>query len=211
MIMSLAFPFPLPFPAPADVLLRGLNALLRREPWACERLAAQAGKSVRLTAGEPWSLQGTIASDGTLQACDRSIVPDVVLSIPPERRRDLPGAWRDEGLTGITSLARIQGDAGLAHLVSELAQGLRWDVEDDLSRVVGDVAAVRLTRGARELSGSLKLAVQRAQDNLAEYLGEESGMGTPRADLRAWMADHQALESRLSQLDARVRKLEHGS
>ncbi len=209
--MNMPLSLPFPFPSPADVLLRGLNALLRREPWACERLAAHAGKSLRLTAGEPWTLRCAIASDGTLLACDRAVVPDVVLSIPPERRRELPGAWRDQGLAGVTGLAHIQGDAGLAHLVSDLARGLRWDVEDDLSRVVGDVAAVRLTRGARELAGGLRQAASRAQDNLTEYLGEESGLGVRGADFQAWAADRQVLESRLERLDARLRRLEGGA
>jgi ubiquinone biosynthesis protein UbiJ len=209
--MNMPLSLPFPFPSPADVLLRGLNALLRREPWACERLAAHAGKSLRLTAGDPWTLRCAIASDGTLLACDRAVVPDVVLSIPPERRRDLPGAWRDQGLAGVTGLAHIQGDAGLAHLVSDLARGLRWDVEDDLSRVVGDVAAVRLTRGARELAVGLRQAASRAQDNLTEYLGEESSLGVRGADFQAWASDRQALESRLERLDARLRRLEGGA
>ena len=201
-------PLPFPFPSPADVLLRGLNALLRRESWARDRLAGHAGKSLRLTAGDPWTLQCAIASDGTLQACDPAVVPNVVLSIPPERRRDLPGVWRTDGLAGITGLAHIQGDAGLAHLVSDLARGLRWDVEDDLSRVVGDVAAVRLTQGARELAGGLRQAARRAEDNLGEYLGDESGLGVREADFRVWQHDCQRLDDRLDRLDARLRRLE---
>lgn len=209
--MIMPFPLPLPFPAPSEILLRGLNALLRRESWASERLMVQAGKSLRLTAGEPWTLQCVIAADGTLRACDRAVVPDVVLSIPPERRRDLPGAWRDEGLAGVTGLARIQGDAGLAHVVSDLARSLRWDVEDDLSRLVGDVAAVRLTRGARELAGGLTQAARRMQDNLAEYLSDESGLGVRNTAFQAWMVDRQTLESRLERLDTRLRRLEGGT
>lgn len=202
--MNISFP---PFlPRPADVLLRGLNALLRRESWAGARLAGHAGKSVRVAAGA-WSMQISIQSDGALQACDAAVVPDVTLSIPADRLRDLPGAWRRQGLGGVTALAHIQGDAGLAHLVSDLARDLRWDVEDDLSRVVGDVMAVRLVQGGRQLAAGVRQSAARAQDNLAEYLAQESGIGLRGADFHRWRDDLQAFESRLDRLDERVRQL----
>lgn len=193
-------------PRPADLLLSGLNALLRRESWARERLSAHAGKSLRVSAGA-WSLQAGIGADGTLQACDAAIVPDVTLSVPADRLRDLPAAWRSQGLAGVTALARIQGDAGLAHLVSDLARDLRWDVEDDLSRVVGDVMAIRLIQGGRQLAAGLRHSAGRAQDNLTEYLAEESGIGLRGADFRRWRGDLRALESRLDRLDVRLQHL----
>ncbi len=207
--MNMSFPFFLPHPA--ALLLRGFNALLHREPWARERLMAHAGKSVRLSAGHPWSLQASIGSDGTLQACDAAVVPDVTLSVPSDRLRDLPAAWRDQGLAGVTALAHIQGDAGLAHLVSDLARGLSWDVEDDLSRVVGDVVAVRLTQGARLLAGGVRQTAGRARDNLAEYLGEESGIGVRGVDFGAWQVDLRTLEARLDRLNARLSRLPEGA
>lgn len=193
-------------PRPAELPLHGFNALLRREPWARDRLAAHAGKSLRVSAGA-WSLQASIAAGGTLQACDAAIVPDVTLSVPADRLRDLPAAWRNQGLAGVTALARIQGDAGLAHLVSDLARDLRWDVEDDLSRVVGDVMAIRLIQGGRQLLAGLQRSAGRAQDNLTEYLAEESGLALRGEDFRRWRDELQALESRLDRLDARVRRL----
>ncbi|WP_322999224.1 ubiquinone biosynthesis accessory factor UbiJ [Castellaniella sp.] len=198
--------FPPFLPRPADLLLRGLNALLRRESWAGARLAGHAGKSVRVAAGA-WSLQISIESDGALQVCDDAVVPDVTLSIPADRLRELPAAWRQQGLAGVTALAHIQGDAGLAHLVSDLARDLRWDVEDDLSRVVGDAMAVRLVQGGRQLAAGVRHSAVRAQDNLTEYLAEESGIGVRGADFRRWRGDLRALESRLDRLDARVRQL----
>lgn len=193
-------------PHPAGLLLQGFNALLRREPWAGRRLAVHAGKSVRLSAGG-WSLQASIASDGMLQRSDPAVVPDVTLSVPADRLRDLPGAWGDQGLAGVNALAHIQGDAGLAHLVSDLARDLRWDVEDDLARAVGDPLALRLIQGVRQLAGGLRQSAGRAQANLAEYLSEESGIGVRGADFRVWSADVQALAARLDQLESRVRGL----
>lgn len=198
--------FPSFLPHPANLLLQGFNALLRREPWASERLTAHVGKSVRLSAGA-WSLQASITSGGMLQRCESAIVPDVTLSVPADRLRDLPAAWRQQGLAGVTALAQIQGDAGLAHLVSDLARELRWDVEDDLARVVGDSLAVRLTQGARQLAAGLRQSAGRAQANVAEYLTDESGIGLRGADFRQWQADVQALGQRLDQLDRRLQRL----
>ncbi|WP_066456756.1 ubiquinone biosynthesis accessory factor UbiJ [Castellaniella caeni] len=200
-------PFPPFLPRPTDLFVRGFNALLRREPWARERLAPHAGKAVRIAIGTRWAAQLSITSDGGVQTCDPAIVPAVTLSIAQDRIRDLPAAWREQGMAGVTGLAHIHGDAGLAHLISDLAHTLRWDVEDDLSRVVGDVAAVRLVDGARALAAGARKAAGRAQDNVAEYLAEESGLVVPGGDFRAWRARLQALETRLDQLEARVRRL----
>src|SRR5690606_25300557 len=136
----LAFP---PFPAPASVCARLLNSLLRREDWAKERLARHGGKSVRFVAA-PWHIGLAIGADGLVEASDAAIVPDVTLTLPSDKLSQLPAILRRGDTDEITALLHIQGDAGLAQVVSELARGLRWDAEDDLARLVGDVAAVRL-------------------------------------------------------------------
>lgn len=204
--MTMRFPF-FP-PAPVGLPLRGLNALLKREAWAREQLAAHAGKSLRLAVGENWSLRASVGSDGLWQSCDAAIVPDVTLSIPSDRLRDLPGVWRDQGPSGVIGLMRIQGDAGFARLVSDLAGTLRWDVEDDLSRVVGDVLAVRLVAGARDLVAGTRQALSRARDNLGEYLGDESGLAVRSPEFLSWSQRRQRLADRLDGLELRLRRLE---
>ncbi len=195
---------PFPLPDPAGFLLRALNALLQREDWARQRLAAHAGKTLRLSAGGPWRLQATLSSDGLLQASDAAIVPDVVLSLPPSHWRELPDLWRRGGVAHVSSVVHIEGDAGLAQVVSDLARDLRWDVEDDLSRVVGDVAALRLTGALRAAGNGAREAAGKARDNVAEYLAEESAMAIRRADFDAWRTEVDDLLSRLDALDRRV-------
>jgi ubiquinone biosynthesis protein UbiJ len=193
---------------PSGLLLQGLNALLRRETWAREQLGVHSGKSLRLEAGDRCIVQASIASDGLLQPCDPAVMPDVALQVPADRLHELPAVWRREGLAGVTGLMQIRGDAALARLVSELAQTLRWDVEDDLSRLVGDVLAVRLMSGARHLASGLRQAAHRMRGNVEDYLGSESGIAVRTAECSAWAARGQALASRLDGLEARVRRLE---
>lgn len=198
-------PFPSFLPHPAGLALRALDALLRREDWARHRLTTHAGKTLRLSLGRLGALQATISSDGLLQTSDPAIVPDVTISIPDERWRDLPGLWRQGGMAQLSSVAHIQGDAGLAQLVSDLARDLRWDPEDDLARVVGDVAAVRMTAGLRAAGAGARQLAGRARDNVAEYLSEESGLALRRADFEAWRQGVQALIARLDALERQPR------
>jgi ubiquinone biosynthesis protein UbiJ len=163
---------------------------------------------LRITVGDHWDFRASIGATGLLQPCDVAVVPDVTLSVPADRLRDAPGVWRAQGWVGVTGLTHIQGDAGLAHVLSDLARSLRWDVEDDLSRVVGDVMAVRLLAGTRRVAADARGALRRAADNVGEYLGDESGLAVRSATFRDWVGRRQALADRLDGLESRLRRLE---
>lgn len=195
---------PIPsFLHPASLALRAFNALLRREDWARHRLSPYAGKSLRFSLSA-WSFNVTISSEGELRMSDLAVVPDVSITVPVERRAELLTLWREGRLSEISSVMHIQGDAGLAQLVSELARDLRWDVEEDLAHIVGDVAAVRLLDGLQSMSGGLRQAARHGQENIAEYLGEESGLLLQRREFDAWRERVGALSTRLDTLDRRV-------
>lgn len=198
---------PIPsFLAPAAVGARALNALLAREEWARERLARHAGKTVCFVLGY-LTASLAIASDGRVSASDLAVVPDVTLTIPPERLPDLPQALRSSDPERIAGLMHIQGDAALAHVVAGLAHDLRWDVENDLSRLVGDVAARRALAACRGLAGGARRSAQRLAENLGEYLTEESAALPGRGAFRDWEAGVKAAQARLDALEARVARL----
>jgi ubiquinone biosynthesis protein UbiJ len=51
---------------------------------------------------------------------------------------------------------RIEGDVQLAAEVNWLVDHLRWDVEEDLSRIVGDAPAHALAEAARGATAALR-------------------------------------------------------
>ena len=98
--------------------------------------------------------------------------------------------------------------------MADLAKQLRWDPEDDLARVVGDIGATRLVGGARALVSSVRTSGEHLAQNVSEYLAEESGMlaGRPaleqwRQDLATLNAEADALARRATALNARVTAL----
>ena len=198
---------PIPsFLAPASVCARILNQLLRREGWARERLSRYSGKTVRFVAGHT-TLALTLQSSGYTEPSDSAIVPDVTLTIPTQKLGRLPGILRSGDSSEIAALMHVEGDAGLAHVVSDLARELRWDIEDDLAKVVGDVAAVRLIHGVKSLASGAQVSAERLAGSVSEYLSEESQLVLGRPVYEEWRTQLSTVQSRLDSLDQRISRL----
>jgi ubiquinone biosynthesis protein UbiJ len=67
---------------------------------------------------------------------------------------------------------QIIGDVQLAAEVNWLVDHVRWDVEDDLARVIGDVPAHTLGNGVRRVVGALR---QFVGDRTAKAGGSTAG------------------------------------
>lgn len=200
--------FALPLlPQPTQVAARLLNALLKREGWARSRLADYSGKTVCLALGNlPLSL--SIAHDGYVQASDSAVTADVKLTLPADKLPDLPSLLRTGDFSQVSALMHVQGEAGLANVVSQLARELRWDYEDDLARVLGDTLALRLISGVRAIGRSARIAGDRLIANTGEFLGEESDMMLSQPSLRLFAQDLDQIEQSLQRLEARLERLE---
>jgi ubiquinone biosynthesis protein UbiJ len=59
-------------------------------------------------------------------------------------------------LAGKAPPVKIEGDVQLAAELGWLADNLRWDVEEDLSRIIGDVPAHTLAGFARQAIAGLR-------------------------------------------------------
>lgn len=204
-------PFP-SFLAPLPLGLQLLNRLLSQHEWARERLQRHSGKSVALGFSKSTRIALlTIGYDGQLQLSDCSIVPDVQLILPADALFKLPETYQQEGFDGIVGLLTIQGDAGLAKLVAELAANLSFDFEDELAHIVGDVAAVRLLGFAQKLRGAARRVASRSGANLSEYLVYEQNQLLGRPAFADWRNNLALANRRLQALEQAVSKLEQGS
>jgi ubiquinone biosynthesis protein UbiJ len=203
----LPFPF---LPAPARVCAKVVNSLLRREPWVAQRLARHAGKSVRFTLGTQ-AVCLTIDSEGGVQPGQPEVVPDVRLHLPTDRLGQVLKVLRNGNADEVAHYLHVEGDAGLAALVSELARSLRFDFEYELANKVGDVAAHRLVGAGRSLAGGAGRAARRLGENLGEYLSEEQAVLAASRQLPALASKLQRLTETLNTLDQRVARLERRS
>jgi ubiquinone biosynthesis protein UbiJ len=177
-----------------------LNHLLQGAEWARARLRPFAGRSVRFEI-PPLRISLALGED----AC---FVPhpddttDVVVRLPA----DTPFLLL-QGLDGVMAAAHVEGNAEFATELSFVLRHLRWDAEEDLSRLVGDIAAHRLVQGANGLIAWQRQAGGNLTANLAEYFAHEHALLIARPEFEAWRADIAALCGRLDRLEGRVRSL----
>ncbi len=106
------------------------------------------------------------------------------------------------GPAGLQRHLRIEGDVLFAAALGELAQGLSWDPEEDLSRWVGDVAAHRVAATGRLAADSLRQSLERMMHSVARFAGTESQALVSRQELELHRDELRALEQRVAALQS---------
>ena len=143
------------------VVLAGLNHVLGQSAWARAKLVPFAGRHARI-AMPPWQLGLIVSAGGLFEPASDADEPDVTITLPA-----------DAPLLALRSQERVMQAAlvtGSAEFATELAfvlKNLRWDSEEDLSRVVGDIAAHRIAGGVTAFADWQKQAARNLAGNIA--------------------------------------------
>jgi ubiquinone biosynthesis protein UbiJ len=180
-----------------------LNHLLAQHAFATARLRAFAGQVVEVRCPPFPDLRLRITAAGLVERTPGEAASALVVKLKAGALPLL--ALGDERARG---QIEIEGPADLAGAVDELFGKLRWDFEEDLSRVFGDVAAHRLAAGGRELAAWQRDALERLALNLAEYWTEEQPLLVRPADAEKLRSDAGALRDDLARLEGRIARLE---
>ena len=180
-----------------------VNHLLRQQSWARDRLAAYAGSHLCLRA---WPLHADlnllISKEGLFSVEKDLASPDLTVTLKPTAIPLLLIRHRDA-----MKNVDLVGNAGLASAVQELFSRLEWDLEEDLSLIVGDVAANRVARTGRGILAWQRDAFERTAQNVAEYWSEEDRLIGRRADFNQFRLNVQTLEADLGRVEARLTAL----
>ena len=128
-----------------------LNHILSQEPQATGRLARQKGRVV-LMQWRSISLKMVATPAGLLDRAPIEATADLTLAVTEES----PLALVQGALRGDKPTVRIEGDVQLAAEVNWLVDHVRWDMEEDLAKVIGDAPAHALGQAARGMALALR-------------------------------------------------------
>lgn len=185
---------------PTPVLV-AVNHLLGQAAWAREKLAPFAGRAAQIKMS-PFEAAFSVGADGCLSAP----LPDAELEVSIS----LPAATPLLALQGkdaVMRAARIEGSAEFAETLGFVIRNLRWDAEEDLSRIVGDIAARRIVKGTGKFTAWQQQAAQNFAANLAEYFTEEQPLIARQADIATFSGDIDRLRDDVARLEKRLQRL----
>lgn len=181
--------------------IAALNHLLKDAGWARKRLRPFAGRRAHMRI-PPLQLAFEVQSDGMLAATEATAF-DVEIQLPA----GAPLLALQEGPEAVMREARISGLAEFADTLGAVLRGLRWDYEEDLSRVVGDIAAHRIAGAFAAFDEWRRQAGRNAAANIVEYLCEERGALPRPQEVSAFIDTVDALRDDLARLEKRVERL----
>jgi len=183
--------------------LYAINHLLQGEAWARDRLKPFGGKRLVFRAPPLPDLKLVVTAEGTVAAATGEDAMDLTLTIKPGALPHL--------LSGSDALLQhvdISGNADLASTVQFLFRNLKWDAEEDLSKLIGDIAARRIAAAGRDFFAWQKDALLRTGQNFAEYWTEEQPLLVRPEEVARFSRDVETLRDDVTRLEARLAQLQ---
>ena len=128
-----------------------LNHVLMQEREAMDRLVRQRGRIARVQ-WRAYSLALVITPAGLFNLAPETATPDLRLEVSETS----PLTLVQGALRGDKPAVRIEGDVQLAAEINWLVDHVRWDLEEDVARVIGDVPAHTLGQVVRKAAQALR-------------------------------------------------------
>jgi ubiquinone biosynthesis protein UbiJ len=196
------------------MLLEQLAALVNRNIAGSARARELASRlegramSVSVSVPFPVSVRVSIAAGALVLSREAPANADVSISGTPLSLLPLLGA--DARAHMQSGAVDVRGDAEIAQTFHELLHAARPDLEEELSRHVGDVAARQIGNALRSVAGWSRKTASTFADNVSEFLQEESRDLVSRTEGEEFNAAVDELREAADRIAARIDLLERG-
>ena len=186
----------------ATFALVPLNHLLRGESWSSKLLQPYAGKTVRFCILPFLDIDLTVHTSGELLAAMNCATIDTTITLNLGLLPRLL-AHDEEAYRKIN----ISGDSAFADELLSISKNLHWDMEQDLSGIMGDILAHRVVKASKDLKQWHNKTIRNLSETLVEYWTEEQPLLAKSVHVNESIIEVGALKSDVEQLEKRIEKI----
>jgi ubiquinone biosynthesis accessory factor UbiJ len=177
-----------------------LNHVIAQNGGSVERLKPYSGMHLRFCLPLR-ELNFSITDDGMLSSGGGTAAADVIFTISTEQ---IPRLLLGDGT--VWKAIESSGDTELRAILVSVFAGLRWDMEEDLSTVVGDIPAHYFVTAARKLIDSSRQSALTLGRTLSEYWVEEHPLLVKTSQLMQFTAAVEALAQATKHIEQRIER-----
>lgn len=183
------------------MLTKVLQHVMAQNSWAAEILMPFAGQSIRFEIS-PVAANLTVLENGSLAMSGESPSIDATVKIP------FLIAMRMLANDDLAShQIEMSGNTELVVAVTKVLRNMSWEVEEDLSKVVGDVAAYQMANAARKTIVEVKTQSLNLAQMATEYWQEENPLIAKKIHLERFSQEVNTLREDVDRFDKRLEKL----
>ncbi len=198
------------------VWLAAVESLLNRGIDESIRAAAAASRlnqtSLALELGGLARIRMAVCAGHLVIASDGSLGADAVITGSPLGILDLIARHR-HGASGAigTQRLKITGDAEIVARYRDLIELARPDWEEEVSRLVGDLPARRISIAVQSALSWARKFARTASQNVSEFLQEESRDLVSKPEIEEFLLQVDELRETADRVEARLARLEGSS
>ena len=97
----------------------------------------------------------------------------------------------------------IEGDMELANQVTQVLKNIKWDIEEDLSKYIGDIPAVHTTKFLKKVFNSSQRNMFNLTSSLIEYWQEESPILAKKRNVEIFNSEVDKIVEDVERIDVR--------
>jgi|TARA_B110000971_G_C19965908_1_gene480222 ubiquinone biosynthesis protein UbiJ len=173
-----------------------INHLLNQNDWMQTKLKPYLGMVIELEI-DTLSLKFTVNNEGQLIVNDTENPPDAHIQMTIKSLIQLITQKKKNGIT-------VKGNLDLANEFSKVIENIEWEMEEDLSRFIGDIPAAEITKISKIVLKQTKKNIINLTENFIEYWQEENKILAKNDDLKTFNSNVDSLEEDVDRVEAKM-------
>ena len=175
-----------------------IDHVLNQNDWMREKLSKYESKVIALIIG-PFAFDFIICSDGNLKTIKNPSNSDTKIQMSID-------AFIKTFITKEKKGINISGDIDLARDFADILSAIEWDIEDDLSRIFGDIVAHEISQAGKSFMQQNKRNVLEISGALVEFWQEENKILSKKNDVHEFIKNVDHLNEDVDRFEARLDK-----
>ena len=185
----------------AQLATRFLQHITHQNSWAKPHLMPFAGQVITFDFSL-LRMSLIILEDGSLATSPDNALPIATVFLLPSLAMRLVS-----GDVHAKTLIKVDGDVHVATEVSKVLQQMRWDIEEDISNITGDIAAYKIGEVTQSMFAQAKKQTTQLADMVTEYWQEEKPVIAKKRHVEQFNTEVDTLRNDVERFEKKLEKL----